>query len=89
MYSIIHSIADANVNKRVVKRPLVQLFNVKTDPTESEDVSESNPEVVELLLAKLAKHAATARKPFFPSDTYLCDPALNGNVWGPYITLRS
>lgn len=65
----------------------VQLYNITADPTESNDLSKSEPGVVRLLLRKLSAHELTARRPFYPRPTTLCNPALHGNVWAPYIEI--
>ena len=63
------------------------LFNIFSDPTEHNDLSESNPEKLKEMLGRL-KHANTG---YFNPDRGLADPKAcdqaknNGNFWGPWL----
>ena len=48
-------------NKRIL------LFNVKDDPSETNEVSDQHPDIVNDMLADLAEYQATAEKVHFPS----------------------
>jgi len=64
---------------------LVQLFNIRDDPYERNEVSEQYPEIVDLLLAKLAAYNATAVPVNFPAEDHRADPKLLGGYWGPWL----
>ncbi len=64
------------------------LFNLDTDPQETLDVSDDYPEVVEMLVSRLAAYNATAVPVCdFPRDPDGANPDLNGGVWMPWIEL--
>ncbi|XP_071094083.1 arylsulfatase B-like isoform X1 [Haliotis cracherodii] len=61
-----------------------QLFNLKDDPTEHNDLSSSHPDIVKQLAARLAwyeKQAVPANFPALPDPK--SNPELYGNVWSP------
>ena len=61
------------------------LFNVREDPTEHHDLSEKQPEKVRELLDQLLAFNKTAVPPFIVKGDPRSDPALHGNVWGPWL----
>ncbi|XP_067685533.1 arylsulfatase B-like isoform X2 [Haliotis asinina] len=61
-----------------------QLFNLKDDPTEHNDLSTSHPDIVKQLAARLAwyeKQAVPPNYPLLPDPK--SNPQLYGNVWSP------
>ncbi|XP_076467826.1 arylsulfatase B-like [Babylonia areolata] len=60
------------------------LFNITADPEERHDLSQTHPELVHMLLKKLAGYNATAVPPRYPPPDPNCDPAKHGGVWGPW-----
>ncbi|XP_046355962.1 arylsulfatase B-like [Haliotis rufescens] len=61
-----------------------QLFNLKDDPNERNDLSNSRPDMVKKLAARLAWYEKQAVPPNFPeTPNDLSNPALYGNVWSP------
>uniref|UniRef100_A0AAY4C5D2 Sulfatase N-terminal domain-containing protein n=1 Tax=Denticeps clupeoides TaxID=299321 RepID=A0AAY4C5D2_9TELE len=66
----------------------VWLFNITADPYERADQSEARPEVVKLLLARIAEYNQTAVPPRNPPDDPVADPQLHGGVWSPWLGLR-
>ncbi|XP_067685669.1 arylsulfatase B-like isoform X2 [Haliotis asinina] len=61
-----------------------QLFNLKDDPTEHNDLSTSHPDIVKQLAARLAwyeKQAVPPNYPLLPDPE--SNPELYGNVWSP------
>ncbi|XP_010890608.3 arylsulfatase I isoform X1 [Esox lucius] len=63
----------------------VWLFNITADPYERSDLAEARPEVVKLLLGRLAEYNQTAVPPRNPSDDHMADPQLHGGVWTPWL----
>ncbi|XP_050416113.1 arylsulfatase B [Patella vulgata] len=61
-----------------------QLFNIKDDPTEHNDVSQKYPDIVEKLKARLDDYRKESVKPNYPflPDTK-SDPTNFNNVWSP------
>jgi len=70
----VHDPADKNV----------WLFNITADPNEHNDLSASMPDLVKSMLGELDKLNATAIAPRFPPMDKRSNPALHGNVWGPW-----
>ncbi|CAG5115309.1 unnamed protein product [Candidula unifasciata] len=60
------------------------LFNVKLDPTESSDLSDTRPDLVQELLNRLVIYNSTAVPPLYPQSDPNCDPKLHGGFWGPW-----
>ncbi|XP_071094086.1 arylsulfatase B-like [Haliotis cracherodii] len=61
-----------------------QLFNLKDDPNERNDLSNSQPDMVKKLAARLAWYEKQAVPPNFPeTPDPKSNPALYGNVWSP------
>ncbi|XP_056617174.1 arylsulfatase I [Triplophysa dalaica] len=63
----------------------VWLFNVTADPYERADLAEGRPEVVKMLLTRLAEYNRTAVPPRNPPDDPMADPQLHGGVWTPWL----
>ncbi len=63
----------------------VWLFNVTADPYERADLAEARPEVVKVLLTRLAEYNRTAVPPRNPPDDPMADPQLHGGVWTPWL----
>ena len=60
------------------------LFNIKDDPEERTDLSEQHPEIVDMLLDRLAFYNSTAVPVRFPPEDPAADPKLHGGAWGPW-----
>ncbi|XP_065152999.1 arylsulfatase I [Paramisgurnus dabryanus] len=63
----------------------VWLFNITADPYERADLAEVRPEVVKMLLTRLAEYNQTAVPPRNPPDDPMADPQLHGGVWTPWL----
>ncbi|XP_078593183.1 arylsulfatase B-like [Branchiostoma floridae x Branchiostoma japonicum] len=61
------------------------LFNIRNDPQERSDLSDRYPDVVQELLQKLATYNKTALPPFWPSRDPRANPALHGDLFGPWL----
>uniref|UniRef100_A0A673KFP9 Si:dkey-174i8.1 n=1 Tax=Sinocyclocheilus rhinocerous TaxID=307959 RepID=A0A673KFP9_9TELE len=61
------------------------LFNNTADPYERADLAESRPEVVKVLLTRLAEYNRTAVPPRNPPDDPMADQQLHGGVWTPWL----
>ena len=57
------SIGLQEINKKDNKNVSIRLFNMKQDPTERYDVAASHPDIVMMLLGRLAEYQATAVAP--------------------------
>ena len=60
------------------------LFDLEKDPFEREDVSASNPAVVNLLLERLAYYNSTALPPHYPPEDPQAAPDKHGGWWVPW-----
>jgi hypothetical protein len=60
------------------------LFNIRLDPMESIDLSNSRGDLVQKMLQRLAVYNATAVPPLYPASDPNCDPKLHGGFWGPW-----
>ncbi len=59
-----------------------------TDPTEHDDVSAANPDVVAALYKRIQVHEATVFSPFRgANDPQACAAAIHkwGGFWGPFL----
>ncbi|XP_016893937.1 arylsulfatase B-like [Cynoglossus semilaevis] len=61
----------------------VQLFNIKDDPEERNDLSDEFPEVLNHLLSRLNEYQKTAVPVVFSPVDPSCDPDAKG-LWGPW-----
>lgn len=66
---------------------IANLISTCPDPTEHNDLAESNPDIVTELLAELTAQNATVYQPNRgPADDLACTAALaRGGVWGPFV----
>ncbi len=60
------------------------LFNIKEDPTEHNDLSDQNPDVVRQLLDRLAYYESTAVKCRYPKSDQTSNPKLHEGAWQPW-----
>ncbi|XP_067932396.1 arylsulfatase B-like [Watersipora subatra] len=61
------------------------LFNITADPYERNDLSEERPEVVGVMLSKLAEYAQGAVPPLHPANQLKeADPSKHGDSWEPW-----
>ena len=60
------------------------LFDVKADPEERKDLSTVYPQIVKLLLSRLAQYNATAVPALYPPPDPRAAPELHGGVWRPW-----
>ncbi|CAK8677652.1 unnamed protein product [Clavelina lepadiformis] len=70
-------------NEPTADKP-IRLFNIVEDPYEENDLSESYPQMVDLLLEKLAEYNATAVPVIFPKMDRKAYPGSRGGFWGPW-----
>ncbi|XP_067939336.1 arylsulfatase B-like [Watersipora subatra] len=61
------------------------LFNIALDPIEKYEVSAKYPQIVDMLLLKLAEYNQTAVPVNYPDWDSRCDPALHGGYWKPWL----
>ncbi|KAL2077265.1 hypothetical protein ACEWY4_026769 [Coilia grayii] len=73
-----------NLERHTAPRRSLWLFNVTADPYERHDVSEQRPDVVRLLLARLAYYNRTAVPIRYPPEDPRAQPQNNGGAWGPW-----
>ena len=66
-------------------QPSVRLYDIVSDPTESYDVADYFPNVVDEMLGKIAAYNYTAVPVSWKEFDPNCDPAKNGGVWGPWM----
>lgn len=66
----------------------VWLFNISADPFERRDMTQARPEVVKLLLSRIAEYNRTAVPPRNPPDDPMADPQLHGGVWMPWLAKK-
>jgi len=83
-FQTVSNVLDKQMDYSVSSKEDVQLYNIRADPTESNNVAGSNRKLVKDLLAKLQNHEQTAATPLWPDVTSDCNPALRGGTWGPY-----
>ncbi|XP_062851464.1 arylsulfatase I [Trichomycterus rosablanca] len=69
-------------------RKTVWLFNVSADPYERRDLAQARPEVVRLLLSRIAEYNRTAVPLRNPPDDPMADPRLHGGVWTPWLVKK-
>ena len=63
--------------------PPLQLFNIVDDPYESKNLARTHPDVVDRLLARLARYNSTAVPVYYPPSERGANPELLGGFWGP------
>jgi len=64
---------------------LAVLYNMSADTSEKTDVSDLHPEIVDLLLTKLADYFDQSVPDRFPSYDFDANPSLRNGTWGPWI----
>ena len=72
---------DTNIQK---PQKNVWLFNITADPNEHDDLSNQKPEIVKMMLKKLADYQATAVTCRYPKGDPRADPKRLGGFWGPW-----
>jgi len=70
--------------KEPKKSKLVRLYNVVDDPFERNDISDEHPQVVNVMLTKLADYYDASVPPRYPAYDLRADPALGDGVWRPW-----
>ena len=75
---VITSIDEGNEEKNV------WLFNIRDDPLEHMDLSETRRDVVKYLLDRLAYYNSTAVPVMWPDPDPKANPMLHGNAWVPW-----
>ena len=63
---------------------LVRLYDLASDPEESNDISDDYPELVESLLSKLSQYNQTQVEPNYPPVDPLSFPELQGDFFKPW-----
>lgn len=67
------------------KDKFVILYDIESDPIEANELSDLFPEVVNIMLTKLADYYDEAIPPRYPKDDPARNPKFNNNVFGPWI----
>lgn len=62
----------------------VQVFNIAKDPEERVNLSQRRPDLVKLLLKRLAKWNTSAVPAIDKRRDPKCTPKLTGGVWAPW-----
>ena len=62
----------------------IWLFNITADPTEHNDLSDTQPEVVKKLLDRLAYYNSTAVPCRYPKPDPQSNPKLHDGAWVPW-----
>ena len=60
------------------------LFNIREDPYEKFDISDSHPSVVNKMLNRMQEYYKGLVPPLWPDPDVRCDPQKHGGVWGPW-----
>jgi len=68
-----------------VNEKLIQLYNVKEDPSERKEISALYPAIVDELLLKLAEYNSTSVPVQFPRRDFNADPKYHQNFWQPWL----
>lgn len=64
----------------------VWLFNIRADPWERHDLADHRPEVVQLLLNRLAQYNRTAVPVSYPPDDPRANPGRRRGAWEPWVS---
>ena len=75
---VLQSPDDSNEDKNV------WLFNIRDDPFEHLDLSDTREDLVKYLLNRLAYYNSTAVPARYPPLDPKSNPALHGNAWVPW-----
>ena len=78
-----HLFDEAEFERKPSKKNL-WLFNVKDDPTEHKDLSDTYPQIVKKLLDRLVYYNSTMVPVRYPKPDPRCDPKYHGGAWGPW-----
>ena len=70
--------------KEAKKSKLVRLYNVVDDPFERNEISDAHPQVVNIMLTKLADYYDASVPPRYPAYDLRADPSLGDGVWRPW-----
>ena len=62
----------------------VWLFNIRDDPYEHMDLSDTREDIVKYLLDRLVYYNSTAVPVRYPPPDPQSNPALHGNAWVPW-----
>ena len=62
----------------------VWLFNIRDDPFEHMDLSDTRQDIVKYLLDRLVYYNSTAAPARYPPPDPKSNPALHGNAWVPW-----
>ena len=62
----------------------VWLFNIRDDPFEHMDLSDTRQDIVKYLLDRLVYYNSTAVPARYPPPDPKSNPALHGNAWVPW-----
>ncbi|GFS25163.1 arylsulfatase B-like [Elysia marginata] len=79
------SSSDAPGARGLREEKNVWLFNIRKDPNERHDLSAKEPARVRAMLDQLVAFNNTAVPPFVVKSDPRSNPALHGNVWGPWL----
>jgi arylsulfatase A-like enzyme len=64
----------------------LQLFNIRSDPRETDDLSQRYPKIVAKLMAKLENYRRHSVPEWRSPIDIMGSPKYNGGVWGPWMT---
>ena len=82
--SWLRSTTASKQEKEIKKTKLVRLYNVVDDPFERFEISDAHPQVVNVMLTKLADYYDASVPPRYPAYDLRADPALGDGVWRPW-----
>ncbi|CAK8673932.1 unnamed protein product [Clavelina lepadiformis] len=71
-------------NDKNLPSKTVHLFNIAKDPYERNELSQQHPDIVDILLTRLAAYNQTAVPVRYPAEDPRCDPKLHGGFWQPW-----
>ena len=61
------------------------LYNLTADPEERIDLSETSPDVVKMMYARVKEYVASSVKPLFRGpDPEALETARRNGIWGPW-----
>nr|XP_039268997.1 arylsulfatase J-like [Styela clava] len=66
-------------------RGLVQLYNIRKDPSEKKNLASRHPGIVTWLLKKLAQYNSTSVPVVFPDSSTLSNPEFHCGFWAPWM----
>jgi hypothetical protein len=62
----------------------VWLFNIRDDPNERNDLSQTRTDMVKIMLDRLVEYEKTAVPVRYPDDDKFANPKYLGGFWGPW-----